>query len=201
MRLHEVEKFTSGGDQECRSAMNGGGRASGGRSRYREYVETCWILGEHGATIVRHWLPWCWHRCAFEIRCDPAGGVACQEGHNLQVRSLDTHTKNRHVARDHVGRYTQGNLQAMLLKPVCNACSYQLYRERCNTRCRRWDLVERWEAWVPTGVPCSAPLGLYAAPHQAGSEEYCHSWSESAGERPLWRCLLMAYGGNMKIDW
>jgi hypothetical protein len=29
--------------------------------------------------------------------------------------------KNRHVARDDVGRYTQGNLHAMLLKPVYNA--------------------------------------------------------------------------------
>jgi hypothetical protein len=57
----------------------------------------------------------------FDIGWDPAGGVACQEGHTLQVRSLDIHTKNRHVARDDVGRYTHGNLQAMLLKPVYDA--------------------------------------------------------------------------------
>jgi len=72
-------------------------------------------------TRVPHRLPWCWNRSAFDTGCDPAGGVACQEGHNLQVRSLETRTKNRHVTRDDVGRYTQGNLQAMLLKPVCNA--------------------------------------------------------------------------------
>jgi len=35
--------------------------------------------------------------------------VACQEGHNLQVRSLDTGTRNRHAAHDYVGRYTQGS--------------------------------------------------------------------------------------------
>jgi len=70
---------------------------------------------------VRHRLPWCWHHSALYIHCDPAGGVACQKGHNLQVRSKDTRTKNRHAARDDVGRYTQGTLQAMLLKPVCKA--------------------------------------------------------------------------------
>ena len=53
--------------------------------------------------------------------CDPAGGVPCQDAQNLQVRSLDTRTKNRHAARDEIGRYTLGNLQSMLLKPVCNA--------------------------------------------------------------------------------
>jgi len=134
-------KSTSGDGQACRSALNGGGRASGGRSWYREYVETRWILGGHGAMRVRHRLPWCWHRWASYIGCDPAGGVACQKGHNLQVRSLDTRTKIRHAARDDVGRYTQGNLQAMLLQPVCNAWSCHLHRERCNTRSRRWDWV------------------------------------------------------------
>ena len=63
-------------------------------------------------------LPWCWHRCEFDIGCDPAGGVACQEGHNLQVCSLDTRTKNKHITRDDVGRYTQGNLQAVRGSPL-----------------------------------------------------------------------------------
>jgi len=70
---------------------------------------------------VPHQLPLCLHHWVFDIGCDPAGGVACQEGHNLQGCSLDTCTKNKHVAQDDVGCYTQGNLQAMLLKPVCNA--------------------------------------------------------------------------------
>ena len=53
--------------------------------------------------------------------CDPTRAVACQDAHDLQVCSLDTHTEHRHAARDDVGRYPLGNLQAMLLKPVCNA--------------------------------------------------------------------------------
>jgi hypothetical protein len=32
------------------------------------------------------------------IGCDPAGGVACQERHNLQLHSLHPRTKNRHAA-------------------------------------------------------------------------------------------------------
>jgi len=134
-------KSTSGGAQACRSALYGGGRISGGRSWYREYVETRWILGGHGVTRVRHRLPWCWHRLAYCIGCDPAGGVTCQKGHNLEVRSIDTRTKNRHAAQDDVARYTQGNLQAMLLEPVCNAWSCHLHRERCNTHSRLWDFV------------------------------------------------------------
>jgi len=76
-------KSTSGGGQAGQSALYGGGWASGGSSWYREYVETRWILGGHGATRVRHQLPWCWHHWEFCIGCDSAGGVACQEGHNL----------------------------------------------------------------------------------------------------------------------
>ena len=51
----------------------------------------------------------------------PPGGVACQEGHNLQVHYLDTCTKKRHATRDDVGCYTLGNPEAMLLQPVCNS--------------------------------------------------------------------------------
>jgi len=193
-------KSTSGGGQACRSALYGGGRASGGRSRYREYVETRWILGGHGATRVRHRLPWFWHRWAFYICCDPARGVAFQKGHNLQVRSLDTCTKNRHAAQDDVGRYTQGNLQSTLLKPVCNAWSCHLHRERCNTRSWRWDSVYMWEAGVAARVLRSAPLGLFVAAHPATPEEYCGSWLESAGERPLRRCVLRASGRSSQID-
>jgi len=193
-------KCTSAGDQACQSALYGTGRASGARSGYREFVETRWILGEHGATTVQHRLPWCWHRWVFDIGCDPAGGGACQEGHNLQVRSSDTRTNNRHVARDDLGRSTQGNLRAMLLKQVSNAWSCHLHRERCNTRSRRWDFVSWWDSGVPAGVPHSAPLGLFAAAHSAASEDYSSSWSESAGERPLRRCALRASGGASKID-
>jgi len=46
--------------------------------------------------------------------------VACQEGHNLHVLSLDIRTEIRHATRDDVGRDTQGSLQAMLLTLVCN---------------------------------------------------------------------------------
>ena len=102
-------KSTSGGSQPCRSALYGAGRAWGGGSPYREYVEICCILSEHGVTIVLHSLPWCWHRWSYDIGSDSAGGVACQEGHNPQFHSLDTHTNNSHAARDDVGRYTQGN--------------------------------------------------------------------------------------------
>jgi hypothetical protein len=66
----------------------------------------------------------------FYIGCDPAGGIACQDAQILQVRSLDTRIKNRHATRDNVGRYTLGNLQAMLLKPVYNALSCHLHRQR-----------------------------------------------------------------------
>ena len=134
-------KSTSGGDQARWSPLYGGGRASWGRSRYRDYVETRWILGGHGATRVPHRLPWFWHPWAFYIGCDPARGIACRKGHNPQVHSLDTRTINRHAARDDVGHYIQGNLQALLLKPVCNAWSCHLHRECCNTRSWRWDWV------------------------------------------------------------
>jgi len=127
---------TSGGGQACQCALYGGGR-----SQYREYVETHWILGEYGTMKVRHRLPWCWHGWVFYIGCDLTVGVAYQEGHNHQVHSLDTCTKHRHAARDDVGRYTPGNLQAMLLNLVCNAWSYHLHMECCNTRSWHWDLV------------------------------------------------------------
>jgi len=134
-------KCSSGGGQACRSALFGGGRASGDRSQYRKCVETLRIHGEHGATRVRHPLPWCWNGWVFYIGCDPAGDVPCQDAHNLRVHWLHTRTKNRHAARDGVGRYTLDHLQAMLVKPVWNAWSCHLHRERCNTRSQRWDFV------------------------------------------------------------
>jgi hypothetical protein len=54
---------------------------------------------------------------------------------------LNTRTQNRHVAQDDVGYYTLSNLQARMLKLVCNAWSCNLQRERCNTRCPDRDLV------------------------------------------------------------
>jgi len=128
---------TSAGDQAWRSAWYEGGRASGGRLRYRECVETRWILGEHGATRGRHRLPWCWHHWSFDTGCYPAMCVACQDGNTLQVLSLGTRTKKRHVARDDVGRYIQGNLQVILLTSVCNAWRCHLQSERFNTSSRR----------------------------------------------------------------
>ena len=193
-------KSTCGSDQACRFALNGGGWAWRGRSRYREYVETLWILGEHGATRVRHQLPSCWNCWVFDKGCDPAGGVTCQEGHDLQVRSLDTHTKHRHATRDDVGCYTQGNLHTMLLKPVCDTYSCHLPRERCNTRFRRWDFLESWEAVVPARAPHSAPLSLFATAHPAGFEVYCGSWGESAGDWPLRCCALRVSGRSSNID-
>jgi len=147
-----------------------------------EYIETCRILGEHGATRVWHWLSWSWHCRAFYNGCDPNGGVACQEGHNLPVPSCETQTKDRDAAQDDVCHYTLRNLEAMLLKRVWNARSCHLHRERCNTCSRRWHCVSRWEPVVSAKVLRSAPLGLFASAHPAASEKYCSSWLESAGE-------------------
>ena len=127
-------------------------------------------------------------------------GLCFQEGHNLQVRSLDTCCKNRHAARDEVGRYTLGKVQAMLLKPMSDDWSCLLHRERWNTCSQRWDFVQTWEAGVPAGVLDSAPFGLFAAAHQAAYEEYCVSWLESAREQPLQCSALRASGGSSKID-
>jgi len=132
-------KSTSADGQACRSAMKGGGRGSEGRSQYRECVDRRWILSEHGAVRVRHRRLKCLHCWLFYLRCNPAGGVACQVEHDLEVRSLDTPTKNRPAARDDVGRYTRGNLQAMMLKPVCNSRSCHLHIEHFDKRSQRWD--------------------------------------------------------------
>jgi len=183
-------KFTSGGGQACRSVWYGGGQAQGGHSRYRDYIQTCSILGESATTRVRHCFPWCWDHWVFDIGCVPAGGVACQEGHNLQFGSLDTRTENRHATRDDVSRNTLGNLQAMLLKQVCKAWSCHLHRERCNTSSRCWDCPSRWEVRVTAGVFRSASLGLFPAAHPAASDEYCRSWLESPGERQS-RCYAL----------
>jgi len=119
--LHEVEnpllEVVKHGDLHCMEEV-GHREVAHDTGNMSKHVE-CSV--KRHATRVQHWLPWCWHCGAFDIGCDPAGGVACQEGHHLQVGSLDTRTKSRHAARDDVGRYTQGNLQAMLLKPVCNS--------------------------------------------------------------------------------
>jgi len=193
-------KANSGGNQACRSPLSRGGQASGSRSRHRQYLERCWIIDEHGTTGVWHWIVWCSHCWALDICCNPARGVAWHVWHNLHVHSLDTHTKNRHAARDDVGLYALGNLQAMLLKPVCNAWSCNLHREICNTCSWSWDYAYSCEAKVPARVPCSAPMGLFTAAQPAASEEHFCSWSESAGERPLWRWVLRVCGGSSKID-
>jgi len=158
------------------------------------------ILGKHGATTVRHWLPWCWNYWVFFISCDPTVGVACQEGHNFQVLSLDSRTKNRHSAWVDVGYNALGNLQVMLLKPLTNAWSYHQHREHCNTHSWHWDVVQQWEAAVHPGVRRLASFGLSAATHPAAYEEYCSSWLESAGERPLRGCALSASGRSPMID-
>jgi len=132
--------------------------------------------------------------------CDTAGGVACPEGHKLHVHSLDTHSKNRDATQDDVGPYTLRNVQAMLLKPVCNAWSCDLLGEHCNTRYRHSEFVSRWEAGVPASVLHSAPLSLFAAAHPAASDEYCGTWLELAGERRLQLCPLRACGRSSKID-
>jgi len=123
-----------------------------------------------------------------------------QQGHNLHVHSLDARTRTRHPARDDVARYTQANQQAMLLKLVCNAWSYHLHREHCNTRSWRWDCVSMGEAGVPAGVLRSTPLGLFVVIHPAASEEYCGARLESAGQRPLPRWAMRASSRSSKID-
>jgi len=97
---------TAGGGQACWSALDGRGRALGCCSCFREYFEICSIVGEHGAVRVLHLLPRCWNRWAFYAGCDPAGGVAFKEGHNVHVCSLDSRIRNRHTTRDDVGCYT-----------------------------------------------------------------------------------------------
>jgi len=193
-------KSTSGGGQTCQSTLNRGGRSSGGCSPFRESVETHWLVSICGRTRVQHQLLSCWHRWVFDIACYLAGGDAWQEEHDLQVRLLDTCTKERHAAQDDVGRYTQGNLQATLLNQVCNAWSYHLHRNQCNIHSQRWDLVSKWEVGEQDGVLCSAPLGLFAAAYPPSSEEYCSSWLESAGVGPLWRCVLRTSGGTLNRD-
>ena len=136
-----IAKSTSTGEQEFWSALSGGGWAGKDHAQYREYVDTGWMLGEHCAMRVRHWLPWCWYYWAFNICCDPSRGVACQAGHNLQVRSLNTCTTNRYLTRDYVCRYSEGNLHHTLLKPVCNNWNCHLNRVHCNTWARHRDFV------------------------------------------------------------
>jgi len=94
---------TSGGSRRCWSELCGGGRAAGGRTQYSENVEIGWICGKYGTMKVWHRPPWCRDCWAFSTGFDPTGGVACHEGHNLQVGSLDTCSKYRHAARDDLG--------------------------------------------------------------------------------------------------
>ena len=193
-------KSTSVSGKAHRSALYGGGWASWGHTQYREYIQMHWILTEHGTTSDQHRLPWCWHRWVFHLDCDPPRGVACQEGQNLNVHSVDTTTKNRPAAWNYVGRSTQGNLQARLLKPVCNTGSCHLHRQCYMARSMCWDSVQRWVAAVHARVPRSLPLSLFATGNAAAAEEYCGSWSESAGERPPWWCALRASCGCLKTD-
>lgn len=110
---------TSAGGQVGQYALNGGGRAVGDHSRYWEYVETSWIVREHGATTVQHHMSWRWHCWVFYMGCNPAGGVACQERHNLQLRSLNTRTENWHAPLLLISRMGQ---------PVCCFLIYLLRR-------------------------------------------------------------------------
>jgi len=80
---------------------------------------------------------------AFNIGCDPAGGVACQDAHNIQFCSLNTRTKNTHGARDEDGRYTMRILLSLLLKPISNAYSCHLQGESYNTHSQPWDVAYR----------------------------------------------------------
>jgi hypothetical protein len=97
----------------------------------------------------------------------------------LQVRYEDTRTNIIDATRDDVGFNTQGNLQAMLLKPVCNAWRCHLRRERWNANPRHWGCVYRWHAGEPAGVLRTALISFFAAAHLAGSDKYCNSCLES----------------------
>ena len=165
----------SGGGQACRSAVYRRGRALGGHSRNREYVNTHSILSENRVTRVQHRLPCCWHPWAFHVGCDPARGVACQEGHTVRILSVDTYTTIRNAARDNLDYYTLGTLHLMLEKPVSNNRSCHLHKHRCNAQLQIWDIVFRIEDGVPADVLHSAPLSLFAAVHSAASEECCGS--------------------------
>ena len=125
----------------CQSALYGGGQTLGGRSRYREYVKIRSILIEHGATTVGHRLPSCGHCWSFYTGYDPARGVPCQERHNPHIGYLDTCTKNRHTTQEDLGHKSEGNVQARLRKPVCNAWNCHLHWECCNTHYWCRDIV------------------------------------------------------------
>jgi len=135
-------KSTSAGGKECRSSLYWGGQTSGGHSLCRDYVETGWILSRHGVMTVRHQQPWCWPCSVFDIGCDPAGGITRFEEHNLKVCTVDSHTKNRLAARNDVGHYTHGTLQAILLKPVYHGWSCHLHREHCRPAISDGNVIE-----------------------------------------------------------
>jgi len=104
-------------------------------------VTTRLILPQHCATRVRHRLPWCWHHWAVIIGSNPTRGIACQDGIYLQVRPLDTRTRNRHTTGDDLGHYNLGNPQAVPLKFVSNACGIHLHKEWWNTCSWHWNFV------------------------------------------------------------
>jgi len=79
--------------QVCGTAVYGGGWASRGSSQCSGYVEIRWMHCAHGATRVWRLLSWYWQCWALNIRSDPAGRVASQEGHNIQVPTLVTRQK------------------------------------------------------------------------------------------------------------
>jgi len=201
------EKSPSRGGQVCQCVGYAGSGASGSRSWYREYVIIHCTLGEHGVTRVWHRLPWCLHCWVVYICFDSAGAVVCQEGQNLQVYSLDAGTKNRHAARDDIGCYTQGRLQAMLLTLDCKPWSCHLHREHWNAGSWCSDFVWKWEAGVPTWVPCSAPRSFFAAAPPADSEQYC-GFDRNRHECDHYQTLRWGYLadlrrliGNCDINW
>jgi len=108
--------------------------------------------------------------------------------------------KNRHATADYVGRYTQINLHARLLKPVCNAWSYHIHRERCNTCALVWDFFNRLGCGGPAGVHHAAPFGLLAGAHPSPFQDDWGSWLELAGEQPLWQGALRASCRSSKMD-
>jgi hypothetical protein len=60
-------------------------------------------------------------------------------------------TKNRHATQHDIGRYSLGNVQAMFLNLVCNACSCNLRRERGNTRSRLY-ATGWWLDYLPEEI-------------------------------------------------
>jgi len=110
------------------------------------------------------------------------------------------HQKQTRRSRWWRSLYT-GQSASYAAKPVYNARSYHLDRERCNTHSWHRDFVQRCVNVVPARVLRSAPLCLFTAAHPATSGEYCGWWLQSAGERLLRHCGSRVSAASSKIDW